>query len=1041
MNDTNNTSTKTKVESITLDGSNEYMGGKIYYCNFSPSFSEKPNEVQINVVNEKGSYQQPSINFVTPVKVKIGDLDLKDMYPYKYKNRYSSQGNILEIHFIDPSFVLDKIYIGLNGKHGWMKKIESEMGIMSQKNFVDYIDDINKSSSSSSSDDKKTKTIDITKEDTEKGKPSTSELYEKITENFWILGRQFHPCDENKDNLISFDEAFNVDPCDPCPSCPEDKYENRCKELSYTTIFEVAYSFKDLIDAFKAFKPKQGSTIIDIKIPEGLSADKDKYEKFYRDYFGPLREVLTSWANDFGLNWFYDMVNKQIRFIDISAKEIEVKVDSIISIYKQDRLISYDHEVSAESTKQRGAISWYERGGERKSFTCDKASTVVLSALYGADFLGNRTRKLLNGKKINSNTDCVGAILRAYNPLLRDLFWLTKIYDLSTSKETVKYLTDFSIIANSSSSSSSSSSSLSLDTDFEYVLANNRIIPEYGDMQILAVIDCNLSEADKNKTTLQKIANTMYEDLVESLNHVDKFDFVEKSGFFVLAYIDESALEKRYEMEDELFDFMGKFYTREHLFRLCGMTGNQEFVKNNTSIEAADGSAQIYSKKDGISTNPLSRYKYYKSGYLGCIMGTGNLSTTEPTKDAQKETNQPQEKIQGFQIEKKNLGNNNEVVALRDTPMAYNQQEGIGGTLFSFKKSNEIVPRFEQTAIILEREPQWIPELDVFQQSYNKEISDKFSSFEWKLVGNNGHPPESLWIDTYVRTTQASGAMGKVKLFAVSTGKINVYPAFANEFVTTTNHPTDKTVNQRGAKKLLKRIGGKNSSETPIGLLNNKCHTIGISGINISFNIPLIYTPPHTFVPKSQDNLIEKDALAQTENRGGDVTTSCDKVLSTESFRIPAYRVYVSQSFNQAVTLPKIQTGVYSNMTCSGSVRSIDVLYTKLTDDDFKSFTGYSGYGCIPNMSYLSGMHIAYTGNTFSNVDPDHTLNLEIKGLPKINDYQAEVMKGLEGFNIQISDQGINTSLQYGTKTIKGISSDLLKFQNSRRFDRSARGV
>ena len=90
------------------------MGGRIYYCNFSPSFSEKPSEVQINVINEKGSYQKPSINFQTPVKVKIGSLDLGDMYPYKYKNRYSSQGNVLEVYFIDPSFLLDKIFVGLN---------------------------------------------------------------------------------------------------------------------------------------------------------------------------------------------------------------------------------------------------------------------------------------------------------------------------------------------------------------------------------------------------------------------------------------------------------------------------------------------------------------------------------------------------------------------------------------------------------------------------------------------------------------------------------------------------------------------------------------------------------------------------------------------------------------------------------------------------------------------------------------------------------------------------------------------------------------
>jgi hypothetical protein len=1008
---------KTKVESITLNGSAQYMGGRIYYCNFSPNFSEKPSEVQINVINEKGSYQKPSINFQTPVKVKIGNLDLGDMYPYKYKNRYSSQGNVLEVYFIDPSFLLDKIFIGLNGKHGWTKEIAKDMDTMSKKTFSEFLGIPSSSSSSSSS-----------------GSPNTStEVYEKKTDNFWIIGRQFHPCDENKDNYVSFDEAFNVDPCDPCPSCPEDKYENRCKELSYTTIFEVGYSFKDLIEAFQKFAPKQGSTQIDIEVPQGLSGDQDKYEKFYRDYFGPLREVLTSWANDFGLNWFYDIKDKKIKFIDISTREIEVPVNEIINTYKTDKLISYEHEVTAENTTQRGAISWYERGGERKSFDCSKASTVVLSALYGADYLGNRERTTLNGKDINSNTDVVGSILRAYNPLLRDLFWLRTIYDMKTSNDMIQYISDFSVTANSSSSSS-------IGDNEEYVLANNKVIAEYGDMQILAVIDCNLSTSDREKTTFQKIANFAYNDLILQMNELDAIKLVNNSGFFVVAYIDELALEKRYEMEDELYDFLGRFYARENLFRLCGLTGNEEFVKNNTNIESADGSAQIYSKKDGIGSHPLSKYKFYKSGYLGCIVDSGNLSTFDPQTPNRDSPNPSS--TQGFNISTSNI-NNQDVVHLTDTPQAYNQAQGGAGSMFSLKKSNEIIPRFEQTAVILDREPKWVPEVQYFQETYNQKISDALGELEWKLFGGNGAPPNSTWLaSAYGGNTGflKSGTAGKIKVFIVNTGEFKVSPAEAGDFDQTTNHPTDKTANQ--TKKMLRRIGGKYSPQTAIGLLSNKCHEIkiGESGGGSSLTFPSIYTPPHTLVPKNSSNLIKKDVLSETKNQG-DKATSCDVALGQEEFRVPAYRVYVSQSFNQSVTLPKIQTGVNSDMACSPNVRSFDVSYSKLTNDDFKTFTGSQGYGCIPNLNYLTGIHTAYTGNVFSNTTPDDTLNLEIKGLPDISDYQSEILRGLENISIQISDQGINSNLQYGTKMVKGISPDLLKFQNSRRFDRSVKGV
>ena len=1017
---------KIKVESITLNGNTQYMGGRIYYCNFSPSFSEKPSEVQINVINEKGSYQKPSINFQTSVKVKIGSLDLGDMYAYKYKNRYSSQGNVLEVNFIDPSFLLDKIFVGLNGKHGWTKKISEDMGVMSKKTFSEFLGIPSSSSSSSSSSS---------------GSPNTAtDIYEKITDNFWIIGRQFHPCDENKDNFVSFDEAFNVDPCDQCPSCPEDKYDNRCAELSYTTIFEIGYSFKDLIEAFGKFKPKQGSTEITVEVPQGLLGEenKEKYEKFYRDYFGPLREVLTSWANDFGLNWFYDIKNKKVKFIDISTQEIQVPIDEVINTYKTDKLISYEHEVTAENTSQRGAISWYERGGERKSFSCDKATTVILSALYGADYLGNRERTTLNDKEINSNTDVVGSILRAYNPLLRDLFWLRTIYDMKTSSDMVQYIADFSATENSSSSSS-----LNFNEDQEYVLANNKVISEYGDMQILAVIDCNLSKTDKEKTKFQKIANYTYNDLLLEMNELDALKLQAKSGFFVVAYIDEVALEKRYEMEDDLYDFLGRFYARESLFRLCGLTGNEEFVKNNTNIESADGSAQIYSKKDGIGSHPLSKYKFYKSGYLGCIVNSGNVSTFNPAQPDPEAKSAPKS-TQGFDLQT-SQANGQDVVGLKDTPQSYTAAEGGAGSLFSAKKSNETIPRFEQTAIILDREPKWLPEVQLFQETYNQKISDTLGELEWKLFGGNGVPPNSSWMTSaYGGNTGfiKSGTAGKIKVFIVNTGEFKVFPAVSDDFEGTVSHPTDKTANQ--TKKMLRRIGGKYSPQTAIGLLNNKCHEIriGESGASSASSLvfPTIYTPPHTLIPKNNKKLIEKDILSETKNKG-DKATSCDVALKKEDFRVPAYRVYVSQSFNQSVTLPKIQTGVNSDMKCAENVRSFDVSYSKLTNDDFKTFTGSQGYGCIPNLDYLTGIHTAYTGNVFSNATPDDTLNLEIKGLPDVSDYAGEILKGLENLSIQISDQGINSNLQYGTKMIKGISPDLLKFQNSRRFDRPVKGV
>ena len=1009
-------STKNKVEAITLNGSNQYMGGKIYFCSFSPNFSEKPSEVQVNVISENGTYSKPNINFSAPVKVKIGKLDLGDMYPYKYKNRYSSQGNILEVSFIDPSFILDKIFVGLIGKHGWSTTFAKEIKESNEKTFSEALGIPSSSSSSSSS-----------------GVGEGTDIYHRVTDNFWLIGRQFHPCDENKDNVITHQEAYNVDPCDPCPSCPEDKYENRCKELAYTTIFEVGYCFQDLIDTVSSFKIKQGSTDITLETPQGLTIDQ--LNKFYRDYHGPLREVLTAWANDFGLNWYYDIKDKKIKFIDISSKEIQVDVKTTIAKYDKKSLISYDHEVSAENTSQRGAISWYERGGERKSADCSKANTVILSALYGADYLGNRSRTLLKGDDINSNTDIMGSILRAYNPLLRELFWQRAVYKMNKSSDLIDYINDFSIGAGSSSSSSSSVPFGSFgDDNYEYQSSNNKILPELGDMQILAVIDCGLSKTDKEKTTFQKFANAQYEDLTRSMNTYDRIKFIQNSGFFVVAYINEDTLAKRYDMEDELYSFLGKFFIREHLFRLCGITGNDEFVKNNTNLESADGTATIYSKKDGIGSHPLSKYKFYKSGYLGCIVGSGNVSTTDP-----KSNKGAIGQSQGFQMQERQANGIN-TVQLQETPQKYVDAGGSAGSMISPEKGKESMSRFEQTAIILEREPKWYPEVQLFQDQYNDYINKNLSQMEWKLFGNNGMPPGSDWVTTAFGGNTGflkSGIAGSIKVFVVETGDFPVYPLFQEDFGSTYSHPIDQTAT--ASRKMLRRVGGKYSPQTPIGLLNNTCHKINFGK---SKTLPEIYTPPHTFVKSTKKDLIEKDILSETKSQGaGGGAKSCDVGLGKEPHRVPAYRVYVSQSFSQAVTLPKIQTGVFSNMKCDTAVRNLNVSYTKLTDDDFKSYTGSNGYGCIPDTRYLDGINNAYTGNVFSNTVPDDSLNIEIKGLPDLQDYAQEIKQGLDSVNIQISDQGINSTLQYSTKMVKGISSDLLKFQNSRRFDKNARGI
>ena len=128
-------------------------------------------------------------------------------------------------------------------------------------------------------------------------------------------------------------------------------------------------------------------------------------------------------------------------------------------------------------------------------------------------------------------------------------------------------------------------------------------------------------------------------------------------------------------------------------------------------------------------------------------------------------------------------------------------------------------------------------------------------------------------------------------------------------------------------------------------------------------------------------------------------------------------------------------------MECSPQVRSFEVNYLNLSDDDFFAFTGSGAhYGCIPNVYKINEIHSAYTGTSYSNLNVDYGVVVQSKKVPEINDISSEIKRGLSNLEIQLSENGILSTITYNTKLIKSIYSDLLKFKNTRSFGNVARG-
>jgi hypothetical protein len=922
-------SSKHFIEDITVDGKNTLYGGRIYYFNLKVNGMEGPNEIQINVVNDSGSYSEPTLSFNDPHEIDCGGT-FKDMYLVKFKKVVSSQGSFLELFYIDKSFKLDTVFVGINGKHGWINEYAQAFDLLNKKTFTKLIEDNDFS---------------------QLADPAYN--YERKTPNFWIVGRQFHPCDKNRDGKLQFDEIQSMEFfCDPCPSCPDDKYEDRCKELTYTQIFESAYSFKDLIDCFPTANPSEPGAFLSIEAPSNI--DQKSYEKYYKDFHGTLREVLTSWCYDFGLSWYLDQ-GTTIKFIDLKGG---ITLDPYAKINDNiNNLISYELDVENDSSSA-GNIVWYEKAGEKKSYNCAKNAQVMLSPVYGNDYLGARARNVgVNSIEISSNADIMGSILGSYSPILRNIYWTHLVYKIKNAQDAKDYITTLSNPADTGD--------VSGDLD---IAADPKALLEMGDLKILAVVSGNDSIDQLNDNDFVKaVKPNGYKKLYSSLTEYEKGRCLLNSGFFIVAYVNEKKLQQRIEMEKELFNFIGRYYIDEHLFRLCGITGNDEFVKNNTSIQTPDGSAKIYSKKDGIKSHPFSKFKYYKSGYLGCVVGTGNLLED-------------------------------------DNNLILNKESG-------FKN--------EHTSIILEREPKWVPEPGTFNEIYDDYITNKYGDLEWKLLNE----PKREAIDTYSTSIEKSwiqtlgaqfitgGMKGQIKVFRVYpyTGNLTITPAPGASHKGTNDHPTDKSATQ--TRQMVKRIGGKHSQpELSFGLLNTKC-------TKISFNdqkLPDIYTPPHTFSESSVSRNV----------------TNLNTLCLPEGFRPKVYRAYMSQSFNQAITVPKIQGGIYKISGDSKS-RTLDVLVNTLTNDDFAAFSGSGmNYGCTPNLSYLSGIYSAYTGIDPSRSGVSSGVNLNIKGFP--TDINTEIPSGLSQASVTISENGVFTSLTYNTQKIKSISKDLLKFNNFR---------
>lgn len=314
-------------------GAGSLFGGYIYSIEYNVrTGSEGSSSLTASVVNEKGQYNITSsdLSLERPYSVNIGSINLT-MYLKSYRKIKSPSGKLLELQFVDGSFSLDRVFVGLHKRHGNNNSLSSKATI-----FGDAVGCL------------------------------------------VIVGKENLPCDIDNDG--NFDNLKDIeDPCHPCTaqsrgtSGKEEarKYLVDCKEESKYNILPVSYNFGDLISKLQhKFKFKNA---------------KDPNPTYRVDYKGSVRSVLSQFCSDFG--WIFYWENDVIVFKDLRTV---INVNKTAKNFCPN-VESDEEEATLDGTVSTITVTNYNRPGRNnEERVCNDAMHFKISP-YDANNWGNTT--------------------------------------------------------------------------------------------------------------------------------------------------------------------------------------------------------------------------------------------------------------------------------------------------------------------------------------------------------------------------------------------------------------------------------------------------------------------------------------------------------------------------------------------------------------------------------------------------------------------------------------------------------------------------
>jgi len=310
------------IPAITINGSNRFANGFIYGANFSLGYSEAPTQISFNLVpaENQTSFGNIQPNLDSEYTLNLGGIVFTKTKLIEANESTSVGQKVLTLNFIDGSYILDKIYIGLVNRHARAKNRRSVAfavpmycsnceGTRSTKITVPVVRNLG-------------------------GSPNN---YDSINVD-----------PKNGGSIILGIEQFVEGICD---------------------VPDVAYNFTSLLNAIRA---------VGIAI-NGLA---DINPNYFQNYTGTLREVLSNWCSDFGFTFYWDFTANAIQGLDLKVPVIDIQnIYNQIKSNTQVPVESINFSKTLMGTYDQSLVSYYLKPSRSKNNTLTRYQKVNWNAI------------------------------------------------------------------------------------------------------------------------------------------------------------------------------------------------------------------------------------------------------------------------------------------------------------------------------------------------------------------------------------------------------------------------------------------------------------------------------------------------------------------------------------------------------------------------------------------------------------------------------------------------------------------------------------